>query len=287
LLLLKICEAISLRKDVEVANHSIESSDLQTKLQDTRLLAPHSILKRVKSETSVAAYSSAIALQLATESTQTPAEIADQILYFMNSSPSDSSGRETEKALLRDLTVSNTETGRLVFEFGDRAIATYLQKTLAQCLMQPIEIPHHPNCSPQRKSPQQSEIFLCQYSYARCTALIRINPLSNHIGKSVENDSAIWLKEGKLLLQKELNLLKQVITTLDEWEETSAPTLAIALSEAFQQFYRDCQIVKYNTVNLQLGQCRLALVMITHWLLKQLLEQGITNTCHPVVTFST
>jgi arginyl-tRNA synthetase len=275
LLLLKICEAISLQEEVEVANQSIDDLDFQRNRYDIRLLAPRSTLKRVKSETSVVAYASTIALQLAAKSSTTPTEIADKIIHFLQHSLSNLSGEEIENQLLRDLTVTYLEPGRLVFEFSDRAIAAYLQEILSHCTDEPNRASDRSFLRLKRESSSHSKIFLCQYSYARCAALIRMASRPNHIDKSVENHSAKWLNEGKLLLQKELELLAQIITTLDEWEEKDALTLAIALSEAFQTFYQNCQIVKYDTINLQVAQCRLALVMITHWLLKHLLEQGI------------
>ncbi len=275
LLLLKIYEAISLRKDVQVANQSIENSDFQKNREIIKLLAPRPALKRVKSATSVVAYASTIALQLGARSSSTPAEIADKIIHFLRHSPSNLSDEETENQLLRDLTVTYLEPGRLVFEFGDRAIAKYLQEILSHCTDETNRASDRSFLRLKRESSGDSKIFLCQYSYARCTALIEMASRSNHIDKSVENDSAKWLDESKFLLQKESELLSQIITTLDEWEETNPLTLAISLSEAFQTFYQNCQIVKYDTIHLQVAQCRLALVMITHWLLKQLLEQGL------------
>lgn len=272
LLLLRIYQSIYLRRDVDVTNYLIVNPNFRAEQRNIRLLAPHSILKRVKTATSVATYSSAIALQLGLEAPQIREEIADYLVHFAQHSDSNSWQEDIERLLLRDLTVSATPSGQLVFEFGDRAIARYLQGILTYCLPQTDVAPSQ---RPSQKYSGNSKIFGCQYSYARCAALIRMQSIPNCIGENVENDCAIWLKNHKLFLTQETALLAQVLTTLDEWEQKPALDLAMALSEAFQQFYRDCQIVKYDTINLQLAQCRLALVMITHWLLKQLLEAGL------------
>jgi hypothetical protein len=269
LLLLRICEAICLKRDVQVANSSTTDPEFQIKQRNVKLLPASSILKHVKTTTSVVAYSSSIALQLRANPAQISAEITDQIVHFLQNS----SDGKIEKLLLRDFTVATTETGRLMFKFSDRAIAIYMQGLLTYCILQPTEAPKEVSFN--QKFSGDSKTFLCQYSYARCATLIRLKSIPICIGKSVENDSAIWLKNCKLFLSQEAELLAQIITTVDEWQDKSPLALAIALSEAFQRFYRSCQIVKYDTVNPELAQCRLGLVMITHWLLKQLLENGL------------
>lgn len=269
LLLLKIYEAICQKKDVEVANDVIGHPNVQPNVPDFEVFRQEPILRKVINQTSVATYRSSIALQLAAGSSQTRIKIAYQVVQFFQSSPFNSSERDIETALLRDLTVSNTETGQLAFEFGDRAIALWLQTVLNECARRIVP---DRNSLPDETLSENPQIFLCQYSYARCSALCHLGSLSNFMGQRADLE---WLRDGKLLFKKERSLVAQIVTTLDKWEDGEALESAIALSQAFQAFYRDCRIVKYDTVDPQIASCRLALVMITQWLLKQLLEQGI------------
>jgi len=266
-------EVISLEADVQEANRATSTSSFEPKPNDFSLFRQKPILKKVKNSTSVAYYRSAIALELGAKSTQTPQQIGDRIVQFFQASPSNSSEGDLEKILLRDLTVSSTEAGQLEFEFGDLAIAAWLQIVLQAC----VSSTQNSN-SAFASSCQLSEnpqIFACQYSYARCAALLRLtNPL-DLINQSAEDSGGIWLQDNRLLFTQERSLVAQIVTTLDEWEDSSALKSAIALNQAFQIFYQNCQIVKYATHDRQIAQCRLALVMITHWLLKQLLEKGL------------
>lgn len=274
LLLLKICEAIYHKTDVQVANDAIADLKTPPELPNPVLFQQRSILKKVKNPTSVAVYRSSIALQLAPESPQTRQEMAYQIVHSFQSLLFNSSRMEIERLLLRDLTVSTTEAGQLEFEFGDLAIANWLQVVLQHCRIQPPLVSDSNSAfSTSHGLSENPQIFLCQYSYARCAAILRLIDLSNFMGQTVE--TAIWTRDGQLLLSRERTLTAQIVETLDGWEQESSLKLAIALSQVFQTFYRDCQIVKYDTVDRQIAQCRLALVMITHWLLEQLLEQGL------------
>ncbi|HTL88571.1 MAG TPA: DALR anticodon-binding domain-containing protein [Leptolyngbya sp.] len=265
LLLVEICQAISQKKDVQVANGAIECASHTPNPSNLAAFRRKPLLKRVTNQTAIAAYRSAIAIQLAAESTQSHTEFVYQVVQFFQISVSNSLENEIEKALLRNLTVSSTETGQLEFEFEDGAIALWLQTVLQGCHFSQHFLPD-------AKLSENSQIFYCQYHFARCSALLRLVDLPKVTGQTVE---VAWLRDGKLLLKQERSLVAQIITTLDHWEERSALQLAIALAQAFEIFYRKCQIVKYNTVDPELAQCRLGLVMITHWLLKQLLEQGM------------
>lgn len=222
-------------------------------------------LKQVKNQTSIALYRSSIALQLGAGSRQNTERIVSQISCFFQSLPFDSGQTEIEKRLLSDITVSATQRGQLEFEFGETAIAVWLQVVLQHCTADELES----ETALGEMLSDSPEIFFCQYSYARCAALLRLNP------QNLSAQAVTWLTDGKLLLNRARSLTTQIVTTLDTWEEDTALKNAIALSQAFQAFYQNCQIVKYDTIDFEIMQCRLALVMITHWLLKQLLEQGL------------
>ncbi|MBD1842000.1 hypothetical protein H6F89_00950 [Cyanobacteria bacterium FACHB-63] len=227
-----------------------------------------SVPKQVRNQTAIALYHSSIALQIGAGSTQITQQIAGQIIDFFRSSPFDSAKAEIEKRLLRNLTVRATEAGQLEFEFGAIAISAWLQVVLQHCSSQALE--RQSNAASAQTLSKNPEIFFCQYSYARCAALLRLVD-----SQPLISQETIWLRDGKLLLHQERSLTAQIVTTLDTWEEAAALKSAIALSQAFQAFYQNCQIVKYDTIDREIAQCRLALVMITHWLLKQLLEQGL------------
>ncbi|MBD2079632.1 DALR anticodon-binding domain-containing protein [Leptolyngbya sp. FACHB-17] len=243
-------------------------SKFEIELSNFKHFQQLSVPKQVRNQTAIALYRSSIALQFGAGSIQTTQQVAGQIIDFFLSSPFDSAKTEIEKKLLRDLTVRATEAGQLEFEFGAIAISAWLQVVLRHCSSQGLE--WQSNAVPDQTLSKNPEVFFCQYSYARCAALLRL--VDSQVLISQE---AIWLRDGKLLLQQERSLTAQIVTTLDTWEEATVLKSAIALSQAFQAFYPHCQIVKYDTVDCEIAQCRLALVMITHWLLKQLLEQGL------------
>lgn len=262
---MKICQAISLKADVDRTIQAAIDTTLGEKALSSRLFRQRSILKKVRNQTSVALYRSSIALQIGAESTQIREKIATQIAQFFRSSAFDSSAPDNETIHLSDLTVSINNIGLLEFEFGEDAIAQWLQLVLNACSSEP-----NPNSAfpPSLMLSGNSLIFFCQYTHARCSTLLRLIEMPKDI-------TGIYLEDQKLLLRQERSLIEQIITTLDEWEDSTPLEAAVALSQTFQEFYQFCQIVKYDTVNPQIAQRRLALVMITHWLLKQLLEQGL------------
>lgn len=272
LLLVKIYEAIYHKTDVGVANQPIENPSSRLDQPNFDRFRQSSVLKRVKNQTSVAAYRSSIALQLGAESPQFRQDVAYQVVQFFQSSPFNSSETNIEKILLRNLTVSTSEAAQLEFEFEDFATAVWLQ-TVLQDACSPRDF--NSAFSLSRPLSENSQIFFCQYSYARCSALLRLVNPSDLISQTISKSAEIWLRESKLLLNQERSLAAQIVTTLDQWEDGTALKTAIALSQTFQTFYQTCQIVKYDRIDRQIAQCRLALVMITHWLLKQLLEQGL------------
>ena len=269
LLLLQIYQAIYQKREVQVANDSINYPNIEPDLPNYKVFQQSSILRKVTNQTSVATYRSTIALQLAAKSTQTRTEIAAQIVQFFQRFSLNSSEGNIEELLLRDFTVSNTESGQLEFAFGDSAIALWLQTVLDEC----TTVSENPNAAFLGALAEDPQIFFCQYSYARCAAICRLVNTSKFMRQRVEIE---WLRDGKLLFRKERSLVSQIVTTLDDWETGEVLKNAIALSRAFQVFYRDCQIVKYETVDPQIAQGRLALVMITQWLLKRLLEKGLS-----------
>ncbi len=258
--------------DVGVANCSIANPSFQPEPPNFDHFRQSPVLKRVKNQTSVAVYRSSIALQLGARSPQFRQQVAYQVVQFFQAPPFNSLEGDIEKALLSNLTVSAPETGQLEFEFGDLAIAVWLQ-TVLQNSSSPRDF--NSAFSLNRALSENSQIFFCQYSYARCTALLRLINQPDFIGQTIDSGAELWLRNHKLLLSQERSLVAQIITTLDQWEDGAALETAIALSQTFQTFYQTCQIVKYDCIDRQIAQCRLALVMITHWLLKQLLEQGL------------
>ncbi|MGG6265289.1 DALR anticodon-binding domain-containing protein [Leptolyngbya sp. AN03gr2] len=268
LLLVTICEAITPKTDVEAGNFSIDDPDFEQKLSGLQPFSQKSVLKKVKNQTSLALYRSSIGLQLGAESMQIREKITSQVVHFFQSLQSNLASADIESILLRDLTISTTNIGLVEFEFGEWAIAHWLQAVLQACLAEPD---FNSAFSANRVPSENPQVFFCQYCYARCSALLRLTSPSILIGQTVE----LWLTDKKLQLGQERSLIMQIIETLDEWEDETPLKSAIALSETFLHFYQTCQIVKHDTIDPQIAHCRLALVMITHWLLKQLLERGL------------
>lgn len=257
MLLVEICQAITHKTDANVPIFL----DLELNSEN---FCRELVVKKVKNQTSIACYRSAIALQFGAESTL----IREKIAQFFQTSAVISSEMDLKAILLRNLTISTTNIGLLEFEFGDWAIANWLQTVWESCW---VENDSKSAFSRDLTLSENPQIFSCQYTYSRCAALLRLTDPSKGVGQTVET----WLRDKKLLLGQERFLLEQIITTIDEWEEKPPLESTIALSQRFQGFYQSCQVVKYEVVDFQVAQCRLALVMITHWLLKQLLEQGL------------
>lgn len=286
LLLLKFHEAICLEGDVAVAKRSIDSSIKYAYDANSRILNAKDILKRVKKSTSVAVYRSSIALKLAAQTQRDVTEVALKIADFYRvsgiNSPKGNTGVIQE--ILSDLTVRLLRGGFLEFEFGERAIAAWLQELVRLPHLDLLEgrarhnLTENLNCKTVQNG--QPNIFFCQYTYARCHSLLRMADESPELSSVVQSKVVPWLTEAgqlRVMTPCDRALLSQLVTTLDEvGSAQDCLKLSTSLSQAFQEFYRGSQIFgEIRVDNPQLAQCRLGLVMITHSLLRSLLQQGL------------
>lgn len=275
LLLLKIHAAISPEKDVGVAKRSFKAPIIAAYSRKSNGLGEKTILRRVKNPTSVATYQSAIALQIAAQSQQNPSTIAGEIAeicrqFLPESALLDSNFGQTS---LRDLTVSVTETDFIEFKFGDRAVEAWLQSWLDAAFRR-SQIERVTDLLNSKSDVlSQDEILLCQYAYARCESILQL-------AKLISLEPLILPQfEFRLLKPSERALLFQIVSVVDDLIEATAQACrknAIALAQAFEAFDRTCRIFGKPTITQShVAQRRLALVMITQLLIRELLEQKL------------
>lgn len=141
---------------------------------------------------------------------------------------------------------------------------------------------------------KSSTLFPAKHAHARCCSLLRLAheedllvlshpdfPANEPSWQILHPTFIPWLNSDQqihLTHLAERQLIAQLITVLDElWEPPSNSKsylkLSNALSQAFYNFHAACQIfgeVRVN--NLPLAQARLALVLITQFLLRSLLH---------------
>lgn len=186
-----------------------------------------------------------------------------------------------------DLTLQVMSSGKIQFEFTDVGIAHWLHQMTQ---IPPVETRIQPN--PYFPDP----LFPVQYSHARCCSLLRrahrdhlisltpAQPLTPPCLWQFRYPHPVpWLtpqQQLQLTHPAEQSLIVQLITTVDsyctcsyspQWEQ-----MADHLSQAFQQFYSQCQIwgnIKQNTP--QLAQARLGLVFVTQFMLQLILQEKL------------
>lgn len=270
LLLLKIHEAISLWGDVLVSNAAIGNAPHLSKVRNFKLFESKDVIKQVFMDTSYAAYSTAIALKLSAAYQQPVSDILRHLADFFSQSATAAGDADAASyfRVFSDLTVTFTDEGIGLFQFGDAAIAAWL-KFLTDTKL-------HSERRTGNRQQIGEEVWLGQKSHARCCALLRLGA-----GKAREID---WLtEEGKLRVSERVDrkLLFQTIAVVDALgEEIEQPKKALKLlrdlSLAFGNFDREYQILgALQGTTPQVAQCRLGLVMITRWLFAQLLEQEL------------
>lgn len=293
LLLLKIREAISRWGDVPVINDAFGNTKGSLKAININLFTAKDLLRRVPDATSIAMYSSSIALKFSAASQQPVLEIVRHLAeLFCDAQPVDQdAGATFSFSAFREITVIYNDRGILQFKFSDRAIAAWLKFFFDTNINNPQGrqlheigfIKYSQSYRSGRETergvtPPRGEIWDCQRVHARCCSLLRLG------AKMLTSAEIAWLtEEGKFRLVQpaERDLLFQIIAVMDELEETPEKLWKslMGLSRAFERYDRACQILPQTQgTNLQLAQCRLGLVILTQWLLKQLLEQrfGLT-----------
>ncbi|MBW4432446.1 MAG: glutamate acetyltransferase [Pelatocladus maniniholoensis HA4357-MV3] len=130
--------------------------------------------------------------------------------------------------------------------------------------------------------PMPDALFPVQYAHVRCCSLLRLGEQEGLI----TSDKAIpWLNNQQELCfhhPTELCLINELVKVVDELECSDSSALvkwekvALALSQAFENFWRDCRIwgeIKANSP--ELAQARLGLVLATQSVLRRLLEEKL------------
>ncbi|MDY7023519.1 MAG: DALR anticodon-binding domain-containing protein [Cyanobacteriota bacterium] len=227
-------------------------------------------------------YHCAIALKLAKINNHHPVEIATHILQGLSG--------ESEWV---EIGVNVTLSGIIAFELTDQAIATWLQ----QMTQTPLPLSSFPVSSTEVFIENNDQnLFKIQYAHARCCSLLRLADRDQIIflaEPSVQTTPALWLfSEPKLIPWLECNrklrlqhdrerrLISQLLTSFDLDQPASDQkywkTKANLISDAFQEFYRQCQIwgeVKLETP--ELAQARLGLISVTQAVLRYILQEKL------------
>jgi hypothetical protein len=235
-------------------------------------------------------YQSAIAYRLAVQLKQSAITIATQLLPHIQSESTEFflfPDRLNPKLRQPDFTLQVKASGMILLELTDVGLAHWLHQMTQ---ISPVDTDTQP-------APDfPNSLFAVQYSHARCCSLLqRANQEGLMTLMSLQSDTIPslgrlsdptplpWLTESQQLQcchPAEQALIAQLITTIDYFYTTAPspqwPQLAHDLSQAFQQFYSQCQIwgtVKQQTP--QLAQARLGLVWITQWLLQFILQEQL------------
>ncbi|MFB2770660.1 DALR anticodon-binding domain-containing protein [Pelatocladus sp. BLCC-F211] len=130
--------------------------------------------------------------------------------------------------------------------------------------------------------PMPNALFPVQYAHVRCCSLLR---LGEQEGLITYGDAIPWLnnrQEQRFHHPTELCLISELVKVVDELECSDSGAavkwekVALALSQAFENFWRDCRIwgeIKANSP--ELAQARLGLVLATQSVLRRLLEEKL------------
>ena len=209
----------------------------------------------------------------------------------------------------QNFVVTVVPPGWIQFQLLDPGLAAWLQ-WLVDTPLEPDQFPPDRFRSNQgtylRQANDSSDLFEVQYAHARCCSLLRlaqqegliqlrqVNPFSWQISTPTPVPWLQFTSTGstaaqtcnqkgqvggqlRLLQPAEQLLISQLVTLLDELccstRQRPVLKLAIALSQAFQNFYRTCRIWgEVKATERQLAQARLGLVLISRSLLRFMLQ---------------
>ena len=236
-------------------------------------------------------YKSAIALKLAPVLQQPAIYIATELAKYCQEIVS----LEGKKDAV-NFEVEVISSGMIFFKFTGLSIANWLSFLTSVPLKgerKKLQV------SVEYKSDETTNLFLIQYSHARCCSLLLMGERDNLITlapTTLESYGQFWFmttadpipwqkSHGQLqfLDYAEYELMAEIASSLDyiycissfkktiNWEK-----VANSLSNRFQAFYRQCRIWgKVRVENPKLVQARLGLVLATQSLLKFLLEEKL------------
>ncbi|MGQ9869585.1 hypothetical protein [Leptodesmis sp.] len=258
-------------------------------------------------------YISPIAHRLAANSTRPAFEIAaglvTQLLYQCQLLKP-SSDLSPSIDIGQGLTIQATSQGYIQFDLSDEAIANYFNYLLHFLPNNP-EPSDSSSKLPCPTAALYHRIFLLQHTHARCCSLLRLAHEHHFIQLSsatLENQSSYWQIVDPTVLPwltaalqfqtnhaTELHLIGQIVTVLDaltDWggDSLSSSTLpasgakgamtlltvAEGLSQAFHESHRYWQLMgNLRTQGRDRLQAHLGLILITQWLLYQLLHDQL------------
>ncbi|YAI81871.1 MAG: hypothetical protein ACQJCO_08815 [cyanobacterium endosymbiont of Rhopalodia sterrenbergii] len=227
-------------------------------------------------------YRCAIAMQLSSQLSLSPIEIAQQIFSVFKIQ----SNLDDQEFSQSTLTMKLIHPGWLDFEVSDHTLAFWLQLLGQKIFSQPY-LP--------KISEKTDNLFLIEYTYARCCSLLRLGETEGLITFQSKTsgdltfpwkapDPIPWLKDTyklRLTHRSAIALINQVVITVDRSVNNPSVTwnkLGTQLSESVLDFERNCRIFgDLAQNNLQLSQARLGLIAISQHLLKWLWYSHLGN----------
>ncbi|WP_017305961.1 hypothetical protein [Spirulina subsalsa] len=217
-------------------------------------------------------YQSALALKISGKYGNSPEEIAQILLSNFPDST--------------DFLIKRVQMGRLEWEVGENAIASWL----TQCLHLPTspEKQQIPNLSRLKALDKYTTIPI-HYTYNRCASLLHLGaseqliqlspPVAHHPRTWLAPQPVPWTVEATSTLAfqhpAEIKLIAAQIQFMDALTDSPSddwPKFGLVLSEAFLEFHRFCRIwgeVQQHTPPLSQG--RLGLIQVTQNLLQLVL----------------
>lgn len=246
-------------------------------------------------------YRSAIALKLASSqptilnlaqqimaallSTNQPLSQPDTLktLQLLRSPPSSEFPKEPELQLYFQVEV--VSPGWLEFRLTDCSLADWLQNLINADF---VKLANNP-------TKNTLNCFSIQYAHARCCSILAMAHQQGLIilkdGKLIEPDPIPWLQDESatprqlcLMHPTEKRLIALFLDILEdrELEQRRGLKLALALSQAWEEFFKHCRIWgEVKTQTPKLAQARLGLVAVTQKLLRSLLQDYL-GVCAPV-----
>lgn len=180
--------------------------------------------------------------------------------------------------LLADFTVQVLSSGLMYFELTPCAIANWLQYLVDSPPTQQ-KLP----TSPKVKNDVTADLFCVQYAHARCCSLLRLAASEKLTQvQAVAPQPLPWLDAQTRLRccsPAERALISQLFAVIDalypagEHVQINWQKAALALTQAWQDFYTRCQIWGVNRDDQNLAQVRLGLLLITQSVLYLTLQK--------------
>lgn len=206
-------------------------------------------------------------------------------LQLRQSPPSSEFPKEPELQL--NFQIDVVSPGWLEFRLTDPSLAAWLQNLITADF---VKLANNP-------IKNTSNCFSIQYAHARCCSLLALADQQGLIilkdGKLIEPYPIPWLQDVSeatdqprqlcLVHPAEKRLIALVLDILEEMEleQRRGLKFALALSQAWEEFFKHCRIWgEVKTQTPKLAQARLGLVAVTQKLLRSLLQDSL-GVCAP------